>query len=75
MDGGQLTEPTAGGTIGPIMNGTTLTMSPARAFATGHVNHVDLISDLAEWTSFARTGNPAPPRHRRGRFTAPASIR
>jgi para-nitrobenzyl esterase len=44
--GGQFTEPTAGGTIGPIVNGTTLTMSPARAFATGHVNHVDLISDV-----------------------------
>ncbi len=45
-DGGQFTEPTAGGTIGPIVNGTTLTMSPAKAFATGHVNHVDLISDV-----------------------------
>ena len=29
-DGGQYAEPTAGGTIGPIVNGTTLTMSPAR---------------------------------------------
>ena len=45
-DGGQFTEPTAGGTIGPIVNGTTLTMSPAKAFATGHVNHVNLISDV-----------------------------
>jgi len=45
-DGGQYTEPTAGGTIGPIVNGTTLTMSPAKAFATGHVNHVELISDV-----------------------------
>jgi para-nitrobenzyl esterase len=45
-DGGQYTEPTAGGTIGPIVNGTTLTMSPAQAFATGHVNHVALISDV-----------------------------
>lgn len=45
--GGQFTEPTAGGTIGPIINGTTLTMSPAKAFATGQVNHVDLISDVA----------------------------
>jgi para-nitrobenzyl esterase len=45
-DGGQYTEPTAGGTIGPIVNGTTLTMSPAKAFATGHVNHVPLISDV-----------------------------
>ncbi len=45
--GGQFTEPTAGGTIGPIINGTTLTESPADAFADGHVNHVDLISDVA----------------------------
>src|SRR3984957_13730230 len=45
-DGGQYTEPTAGGTIGPIVNGTNLTMSPAKAFATGHVNHVELISDV-----------------------------
>ena len=45
--GGQFTEPTAGGTIGPIINGTTLTMAPAKAFATGQVNHVDLISDVA----------------------------
>lgn len=44
--GGQFIEPTAGGTIGPVVNGTTLTMSPARAFATGHVNHVKLISDV-----------------------------
>ena len=44
--GGQFTEPTAGGTIGPIINGTTLTMSPATAFATGQVNKVDLISDV-----------------------------
>lgn len=45
-DGGQFTEPTAGGTIGPIVNGTTLTMSPAAAFATGQVNHVTLITDV-----------------------------
>lgn len=44
--GGQFTEPTAGGTIGPIVNGTTLTMSPAKAFATGHVNKVKLITDV-----------------------------
>ncbi|UIJ35047.1 carboxylesterase/lipase family protein [Allobranchiibius sp. GilTou73] len=44
--GGQFVEPTAGGTIGPIVNGTTLTMSPAKAFATGHVNKVDLITDI-----------------------------
>jgi para-nitrobenzyl esterase len=45
-DGGQFIEPTAGGTIGPIVNGTTLTMSPAKAFATGNVNDVTLISDV-----------------------------
>ncbi|GIL28223.1 carboxylesterase/lipase family protein [Actinocatenispora comari] len=44
--GGQFVDPTAGGTIGPIVNGTTLTMSPAKAFATGHVNHVSLITDV-----------------------------
>jgi para-nitrobenzyl esterase len=44
--GGQFTEPTAGGTIGPIINGSTITMSPAKAFATGQVNQVDLISDV-----------------------------
>jgi para-nitrobenzyl esterase len=44
--GGQYTEPTAGGTIGPIVNGTTLTMSPVQAFTTGHVNQVKLISDV-----------------------------
>ena len=44
-DGGQFVEPTAGGTIRPIVNGTTLTMSP-QAFAAGNVNHVTLISDV-----------------------------
>lgn len=44
--GGQYIEPTAGGTIGPIVNGTTVPMSPAKAFATGHVNHVRLITDV-----------------------------
>lgn len=46
-EGGQFTLPTAGGTIGPIVNGTTLTMSPVKAFTTGHVNDVTLISDVA----------------------------
>lgn len=44
--GGTYTEPTAGGTIGPIVNGTTLTTSPVDAFASGRVNDVDLISDI-----------------------------
>ncbi|GAA4554676.1 carboxylesterase/lipase family protein [Amycolatopsis samaneae] len=31
------------GTVAPIVDGTTLPMSPAEAFATGHVNHVALM--------------------------------
>jgi para-nitrobenzyl esterase len=45
-EGGQFVKPKAGGTIGPIINGSTLTMSPKKAFATGHVNHVKLITDV-----------------------------
>ena len=62
-DGGQYTEPTAGGTIGPIVNGTTLTMSPAKAFATGHVNHVELISDVGrdEFNGGVYTNTPGLP--------------
>jgi para-nitrobenzyl esterase len=62
-DGGQYTEPTAGGTIGPIVNGTTLTMSPAEAFATGHVNHVELISDVGrdEFNGGVYTNTPGLP--------------
>jgi len=44
--GGQVGDPTAGGTIGPIINGTTLTMSPVTALTTGHANHVTLITDV-----------------------------
>lgn len=42
-DAGQLEDPFAGGAIGPIVNGTTLPMSAAEAFKTGHVNHVKLM--------------------------------
>jgi para-nitrobenzyl esterase len=42
-DGGQFESPTAGGSIGPIVNGTTLPMSAAKAFKTGHVNKVKLM--------------------------------
>lgn len=35
--------PTGLGTIGPVINGTTLPMSPAKAFATGQINKVRLI--------------------------------
>jgi para-nitrobenzyl esterase len=40
---GQFLDPFAGGVIGPIVNGTTLPMSAAKAFKTGHVNNVKLM--------------------------------
>lgn len=47
-DAGQVLAPTAGGAIGPIVNGTTLPRSPGRAFATGDFNHdVSLIIGVA----------------------------
>lgn len=42
-DGGQFLDPSSGGAIGPIVNGTTLTMSASQAFALGRVNHVKVI--------------------------------
>jgi para-nitrobenzyl esterase len=41
--GGQFLSPFAGGVIGPIVNGTTLPMSPAEAFKAGRVNNVQLM--------------------------------
>jgi para-nitrobenzyl esterase len=41
--GGTYLDPTRGGTIGPIANGTTLPISPARAFEVGRVNKVKLM--------------------------------
>ncbi len=41
--GGQFRRPNAGGTVGPIVNGTTLTASPKDAFASGAVNRVPMI--------------------------------
>ncbi|MBV8988927.1 MAG: carboxylesterase family protein [Solirubrobacterales bacterium] len=41
--GGQIVEPFAGGAIGPIVNGTTLPMSAAKAFELGRVNKVKLM--------------------------------
>jgi para-nitrobenzyl esterase len=41
--GGQFLDPFAGGAIGPIVNGTTLPMSPAEAFKAGRVNNVQLM--------------------------------
>lgn len=46
-EGGQVGDPTGGGTIGPIVNGTTLTMSPVKALTTGQSNKVNLITDVA----------------------------
>lgn len=46
-EGGQVGDPTGGGTIGPIVNGTTLTMSPVDALTTGKANKVNLITDVA----------------------------
>jgi para-nitrobenzyl esterase len=46
-NGGQILDPAAGGTIGPTINGTTLPMSPATAFATGHLNNIRLIVGTA----------------------------
>jgi len=40
---GQIENPTAGGAIGPIVNGTTLPMSAAAAFRRGRVNKVKLM--------------------------------
>ena len=47
--GGKVDNPTANGTsatIGPTINGTTLPMSPAKAFRTGHVNKVSLMNGV-----------------------------
>jgi para-nitrobenzyl esterase len=42
-DGGQFLDPTAGGAIGPIVNGTTLPMSASQAFQLGRVNRVKAV--------------------------------
>jgi para-nitrobenzyl esterase len=47
--GGKVDDPTAGGTsatIAPTINGTTLPMSPAKAFRTGHFNRVGLMNGV-----------------------------
>lgn len=46
-NGGQVLNPTAGGTIGPTINGTTLPISPAKAFKTGQINHIKLMIGVA----------------------------
>jgi para-nitrobenzyl esterase len=45
---GTYESPFAGGTIGPIANGTTLPTSAAEAFRTGHVNKVKLMIGVGE---------------------------
>jgi para-nitrobenzyl esterase len=47
--GGKVNDPTSGGTsatIAPTINGTTLTMSPAKAFRTGRINDVGLMNGV-----------------------------
>jgi para-nitrobenzyl esterase len=46
-NGGQVLDPTAGGTIGPTINGTTLPMSAAEAFILGRVNKIRLMIGVA----------------------------
>ncbi len=49
LAGGRVDNPTAGetsATIAPTINGTTLTMSPATAFRTGHINRVGLMNGV-----------------------------
>ena len=45
-DASQLLAPGTRGTIAPTLNGTTLPLSPAKAFATGHINPVSLINGV-----------------------------
>jgi para-nitrobenzyl esterase len=59
---GRYLAPTAGGSIGPIANGTTLPVSAAQAFAEGKVNKVPLMIGVGEdefnggvYTNGART--------------------
>jgi para-nitrobenzyl esterase len=46
-NGGQILNPTAGGTIGPTINGTTLPMSAAEAFILGRLNKIRLMIGVA----------------------------
>ncbi len=58
---GQFEDPTAGGTIGPIVNGTTLPMSAAKAFKLGRVNKVKLMIGVGrdEFNGGIYTNSPA----------------
>ena len=62
--GGKVNDPTAGGssaTIAPTINGSTLTMSPATAFRTGHINHVGVMNGVSrdEFNGFGSVQSPA----------------
>jgi para-nitrobenzyl esterase len=46
-NGGKVLDPMGGGTIGPIVNGTTLPESPAPAIAKGHVHDIRLMIGVA----------------------------
>lgn len=46
------------GTIAPIVNGTTLTMSPGRAFAKGAINHVSLMIGVARDENYGGSAVP-----------------
>lgn len=46
-NGGQVLDPSGGGTIAPTINGTTLPQSPGKAFADGrYLNHVILMNGI-----------------------------
>ena len=46
-NGGQILDPTAGGTIGPTINGTTLPISAAEAIRTNRLNDIRLMIGVA----------------------------
>ena len=48
------------GTVGPTINGTTLTMSLRQALATGHVNHVRVIAGTDRDEDLVAYANEAP---------------
>ncbi|WP_323746963.1 carboxylesterase/lipase family protein [Catenulispora pinisilvae] len=63
VNGGQGLDPTGGGAIGPIVNGTTLTMSASQAFALGRVNRVKVIIGVGrdEFNGGVYTNTPGHP--------------
>ncbi|MBS2531545.1 carboxylesterase family protein [Catenulispora sp. NF23] len=61
--GGQGLDPFGGGAIGPIVNGTTLTMSASQAFALGRVNRVKVVIGVGrdEFNGGVYTNTPGHP--------------